>query len=161
MTALAAIGKWCLEYWYVLVIAAALLALGGWGLKMKSERDAARVEYADYRKTIAEGAVKAAEAALKKTIADQRKRDEADAENLRLQRDLAAATRRLRDARATGSLVPAAASCPERPASACFNRDALERALRDFDAGIQGLVDEGGRAVIDLDTARRWAEGLQ
>lgn len=157
MTAFYAIAKWCLEYWYVVAVAALIALLAGYGVTMRAERDAARSEYSDYRRQVAVAAQAAAEEALKKTIADEKRKEEADANNLRLRADLDLLTKRLRDARASSNFVPAAASCPERPASAAFDRVLLERALRDFDSAVQGLVDEGSRAVIDLDTAKRWA----
>jgi len=138
------------------VVFAALLAFAG---AMYVQRNAIKTEYAEYRTHVAQAAQAAAEQSLKKTIADEKRREESDVENLRLRTALDATTRKLRDARANSNFVPAAASCPERPSSAAFDRALLERALRDFDSEVQGLVDEGSRAVIDLDTAKRWAVG--
>lgn len=133
---------------------AGLLAFAG---AMYVQKNAIKTEYAEYRTQIAQAAQAAAEVALQKTIADEKKKEVADADNLRLRGDLAVLTKRLRDARANSNFVPATASCPERPLSAAFNREALERALRDFDSEVQSLIDEGSRAVIDLDSAKAWA----
>ena len=135
-----------------------MLALGAYGLAMKSQRDAIRAEYAEYRTQVAVAAQAAAEQALKKTIEDEKRKEEADVENLRLVAALNAATRRLRDARAGSNFVPATPACPARPESACLDRTQLEHALRTLDTEVQSLVDEGSRAVIDLDTAKRWAQ---
>lgn len=94
-----------------------------------------------------------------RTAADKAAKEKADEEN-RVARDrLLATIGKLRRERAGSSFVPAAPSCPERPASACLDRAELERALRNLDAGVQGLVDEGSKAVTDLNTAKRWAQG--
>lgn len=138
-----------------LVLAGVLVV---YGISMRTERDIARAEYSEFRREVAIAAQAAAEQALKKTIADQKRKEEADADNLRLRGDLDLLTKRLRDARASSNFVPAAPSCPDRPDSAAFDRTLLERALRTLDSEVQGLVDEGSRAVIDLDTARRWAK---
>lgn len=137
------------------VVVGVLLAYVG---MLRLERDHIKAEYAEYRTNVAKAAQAAAEAALQKTIADEKRKEEADAENLRLHADLDAAARKLRDARRNSSFVPPAPSCPERPASACFDRAILERALRDLDSEVQGLVDEGDRAIVDLETAKKWAQ---
>jgi hypothetical protein len=129
-----------------------------YGATMRTQRDIARAEYSDFRRDIAIAAQAAAEEALKKTIADEKRKEEADERNLRLRSDLAVLSKRLRDARASSNFVPPAASCPERPNSAAFDRTLLERALQQLDSEIQGLIDEGDAARIDLDTAKRWAK---
>lgn len=149
---------WLLANWKLVAIGALIAILGAYGMTMRTQRDIARAEYSDYRRNVAVAAQAAAEQALQKTIEDEKKKEKADEENLRLRTALDATTRRLRDARAASSFVPAAASCPSRPESASFDRTLLERALRDLDSEVQGLVDEGSRAVIDLDSAKRWAQ---
>ena len=114
MSALIAIGKWCIEYWYVIVIAALIAFLAGWGQTMKSERDSIKAEFAEYKAERAEADAKATREALAKTIADERKKEQADAENENLKRDLAARTNELRAERSLLSLVP-----PARPGSVC------------------------------------------
>lgn len=138
-----------------LVVVGVLLA---YGFTMEKQRDRARNEYSDFRREVAIAAQNAAEQALKKTIADEKRKEEADAENLRLQRALADTARRLRDARASSNFLPTAPSCPERPASACFQREDLERALQRLDSGVSSLLEEGDRAIVDLETAKRWAK---
>lgn len=147
-----------LLYWKQIAVAVFIALLVGYGQTMRVQRDMARNEYSDFRREVAIAAQAAAEQALKKTIADEKRKEEADVENVRLNAALAAATRKLRDARASSSFVPAAASNAPSPANATFDRAELERALRAFDSEIQGLVDEGSRAIVDLDTAKRWAQ---
>jgi Tfp pilus assembly protein PilV len=140
-------------FWEAIVVAALLAAVG----YQTMQKNIIKTEYAEYRTQVAQAAQAAAEQALKKTVEDERKKEAADAENLRLHAALDVTAKRLRDARRDSQFVPAAASCPDRPSSAAFDRTILERALRDLDTEVQGLVDEGSRAVIDLDTAKRWA----
>lgn len=151
---------WCIANWKVVAVGLLVAILAAYGVTMRTQRDIARAEYSDYRRDVAVAAQAAAEQALKKTIADEKRKEEADEENMRLQRSLADATRKLRDARAASSFVPATASCPSRPESACFQRADLERALRELDQEVQRLVDEGSRAVVELDTVKRWAQEM-
>jgi len=85
-------------------------------------------------------------------------KQEADNENKRTTAALLADIKRLRNARASGSFVPGSASAPASPDRATFDRAELEQSIRDFDTGVQGLVDQGSQAVIDLDSAKRWAQ---
>jgi len=146
-----------LLYWKQIAVAVFIALLVGYGQTMRVQRDIARNEYSDFRREVAISAQAAAENALKKTIADEKRKEEADANNLRLRSDLAVLTKRLRDARANSNFVPAAPAGSDSPARATFDREALERAIRAFDSEVQGLIDEGSRAVVDLDTAKRWA----
>lgn len=90
--------------------------------------------------------------------ADKKRKEHADVENKRTLDGLRADVKRLRDARAGGGFVPAAAPGTHRPDLACFDRTELERAIRDLDHAVQGLVDEGSEAAVNLDTARIWAQ---
>ena len=144
-------------FWEAVVVAA-LLAFAG---AMYVQKNAIKTEYAEYRTQVAQAAQKASELALQRTIADEKKKEEADAENLRLHAALDATTRKLRDARANSNFVPAAASGSISPATACFSRTDLERALQQLDGEVQGLIEEGDRAIVDLDTAKKWARASQ
>lgn len=97
-------------------------------------------------------------AANLREAADKSKKEHADAENKRSLDRLRADNQRLRDARAGGSFVPAAAPGAGRPDLACFDRPELEHALRGFDSEVQGLVDEGDEAAVNLETAKAWAQ---
>ena len=148
-----------LSNWRLVLEVVIVGLLVAYGVTMKAERDTLKAEYAEYRTLVAKAAQAAAEESLKKTIEDEKRKEAADAENMRLNRQLADAARRLRDARAASNFVPAASPGAASPERACFGRTELERTLQQLDAGIQELITEGDRAVIDLDTARRWAQG--
>lgn len=104
------------------------------------------------------------ELARKRAIAkDEENRiakEKADAQNAKSRRDLDglyAAYRSLRDQPRHGSLLPAAPSGAASPATATFDRASLDRALSGFDKGVTGLLSEGDAAIVDLNTAKRWA----
>ena len=63
---------------------------------------------------------------------------------------------RLRAARANTDYLPAPAPTSQRPDLACFLRADLERAIRQLDADVSGIVAEGDTARLRLDTAIRW-----
>lgn len=124
----------------------------GWRL------DAVRAEFkgfVDVTRALGEAAQKES---IRREAADKTKKDQANAENKRTIDSLRADVKRLRDARAGGSFVPAAPAGSLRPELACFDRPELERAIRGLDRTVQGLVDEGSEATVNLDTARAWAQ---
>lgn len=124
----------------------------GWRL------DAVKAEFkgfVDTTRALGEAAQKLSDATK---AADKKRKDQADAENKRTIDTLRADVKRLRNARAGGDFVPTAAPGADRPDLACFDRAELERAIRDLDRGVQGLVDEGSEAAVNLDTARTWAQ---
>ena len=130
-----------------------------------SLKDVARVQQA-YDSFKAQVKVEGEEAQKKATAAiaaAKQDKEKADAQNVKAKSDLAglyAAYRSLRDqrSRAGGGILPPAAPGSASPESITFNRSGLDNALSGFDAGVTGLLEEGDRAIVDLDTARRWAQ---
>lgn len=94
-------------------------------------------------------------------LADLKNKERADDENKRTVATLRADVKRLRDERdrARGSYVPPAPAGAARPDLACFDRAALESALRELVVEVRGLVDEGAAATVDLNTAKLWEQG--
>lgn len=134
-------------------IAAGILALSVGGYIWHSE--ATKTNFAQYKARI-EALAQAREAENAREVLRQAKNKErTDAEHDRRLRDMRAANKRLRD-ELSASFVPAASPSSTNPDRACFDRGELDRALRDFAQGVQGLVEEGGEAVIGLDAARDW-----
>lgn len=111
--------------------------------------------FVDTTKTQGEAAIKLAKA---KEDQDKLNKQKADDENKLTIANFTTTIKRLRDARTSSSYVPASASVAASPNRACFSRGELESAIRTFDQEIQGFVDEGSTAVIDLDTAKHWAQ---
>ncbi len=60
-------------------------------------------------------------------------------------------------ARADGQFVPAAASTAGDPGRACFDRTALESAIRGLFADVRAGADKCRAVEIDLNGARTWA----
>lgn len=153
-------------YWLQILVAAAFASLTVYAGAQKmaandarADRDKVKAEFAEYKAAQAESAVLAAKAALMKTIADEKRKEAADAENETLKRDLADATRRLRDAAniSGGSMpaAPAGSRCPD--GQTCFDTAEYQRADGAFVGGARSLADEGTALNADLDTAKRWA----
>ena len=139
--------------------AAGALSGGGAAWTVQGWRlDAVQAKFDGFVATTRTAGEAAQKAATLREAADKSKKEQADAENNRTLDRLRADNQRLRNTRAGSSFVPAAAPGTGRPDIACFDRPELERALRGFDLGIQGLVDEGSAATVNLDTARGWAQ---
>lgn len=90
--------------------------------------------------------------------ADKSRKEQADAENNRTLAGLRADVKRLRNARAGSSYLPAAAPGTDRPERIAFDRAELESAIRSLDQEVSGIVGQGDEARVNLDTAKRWAQ---
>lgn len=149
-------GTWWI---YAAVLAAAFAAGGTAAWQFQGARlDKVQAEYDGFvgmTRILGEAAAKAA---TEQAARDLKAKQGADRENQTTLDTLRADIKRLRDQRAGSSIVPAAAAGASRPDLACFDRSELERAIRAFDADIQGLVDEGSAATVNLDSAKKWAQ---
>jgi len=96
-----------------------------------------------------------------KAAEDKRTKESSDHEYQITLAGLRADNKRLRDARASGRIVPAAPAGSRSPDLACFDRAELEQALQRFDSGIAGLFDEGDTDAIGLNVARSWAARIR
>ena len=143
-----------------------LLLLGGvWGHGWikgsgheKVRYNALQAEYVTFKAEVAAEGKQAQERAAAQALSDKKRKETADESHKQTVAALDIAVRGLRSARVGASFVPSAGACPGSPARAGFDRAELERTLREFDTGVQGLVDEGSRAVIGLDNAKVWAQ---
>jgi hypothetical protein len=138
----------------------AALIIGGLGIALKvqtSRLDSVKTEYAAFRAQVAaEG--KIAQAKTIATIAaDKAKQEKANVDHAKAVVTLNATIKRLRKSRPSSSFVPATATASLSFDRACFDRPQLERAIREFDSGVQGLVDEGSQVMVDLNAAKEWA----
>lgn len=154
------IGNPMLMIWIALgAFVAGALTGGGAAWTVQGWRlDAVKAEYkgfVDTTRTMGEAAKEKAEATK---AADKKRKDQADAENKRTLDRLRADNQRLRNARAGSNFVPTAAAGASRPDLAAFDRAELERSIQRLDAGIQGLIDEGDEAAVNLNTAKTWAQ---
>jgi hypothetical protein len=153
--------------WAALGAGAVILALGI-ALKVQSSRlETAQTKLAEVKGQYAafKGETKrlgdAAEKRRKDVEAkDRADKEKADAENKDLRRELDARRKQLRDRANSpgGSVVPSAPASAESPDRICFDRKELTGALQRFVDGVAELVGEGAQTVIDLDTAKNWAQ---
>ena len=126
-----------------------------------------KAEYAEFKGGV-EALGKAAEKAAKeKEAKDKLAKEKADDDKKRLTTDLAATAKRLRDANSRRSTVSAPAPSAASPDRICLDPTKLTSAVRSFgegigrfEDGVLGIVVEGSQAVIDLDSAKRWAQAL-
>ena len=147
-------------WWIYAAIAAAAFATGGtaaWRFQ-GARLDTVKAEFAGFMSTTRVLGEAAKKAAAEQTARDLKAKQGADHENQTAIATLRADIERLRRARAGASYVPPAAAGASRPDLACFDRAELERAIRTLDSEVQGYVDQGSEATVNLDTARRWAQ---
>ena len=144
------------SYWQIMAIGLLVAAVGGYIYHCESSK----IKSAEFLGGV-QALGKQAEQDASDTIKDHiARKDKADAENKVVRAALATRTRELRDARARGSYVPAAAPGAKRPDLATYNRAELDGAIRRLDEGVQELIGEGDAARIDLDTAKQWIQDL-
>lgn len=92
----------------------------------------------------------------KQAMRDLKNKERADENYQRNITRLRADVKRLRNASA--SLVPPAPAGSPSPERACFDRGAIDTALRAFTDGVAGLIEEGDAAIIGLDEAKAWSK---
>lgn len=150
---------WCLSNWKLVAVGVLVAILGAYGVTMRTQRDIARAEYSDFRREIAVAAQAAAEQALKRTIADEKRKEESDAAHAKTVATLTDSIGRLRLERddARSRFLPPTAAAPDRPDLACFDRAEYLGAYRDLVSEVRGPADEGTAATVDLDAAKGWA----
>lgn len=146
------------------VILALSVALKVQSSRLESEQQAHVATQAKFAGFVAETKRLGDEAKAKadaQAKADKQAKEKTDASYKSDLANLADAYRRLRDSRAGagGSILPAPEAGSRSPERASFNRAELDLALRNFDTGVAGIVEEGDKARIGLDAAKRWAAG--
>jgi len=134
-----------------------ILALSAAVWVQTARLDAAKAKYATFKAGV-EALGRAAEVAAKKqTLADIAKKEKSDAENSKTIADLRAVNRRMRNASASRSFLPAPTAAAPSPATATVDRPKFERAMEYLDERGAGIAEKGDEARINLDSAIRWA----
>lgn len=146
------------------VLGVALLAAAAFGAAKMHAHDQARYDaleakFEAFKDSAAALGREAKAAAAAREATDKTRKETADAENSAALATLAADIQRLRNARPRGGFLPAPGPAARSPDAVSFQRAELERALRAFDSGAAGLVAEGDKARVDLDSAKKWAHG--
>lgn len=141
-----------------LAVGAVVLALSGAVYVQTLRVTACKAEFAEFRGGV-EALGKAAEKAAKdKEAMDKILKEKADAANKSNTDTLRATVKRLRDARPGGGGLSSPTPTATSPDRTCFDPGKLAGALRSLDQGVLGIVESGSKAVIDLDTAKAWAQ---
>jgi len=91
-------------------------------------------------------------------LSEQQAKRKADDENKLTLTALRADNKRLRSDRARSNFVPPAGAEARRPNLACFDRAELESAIQLLDGRVSPIVDQGSEAVVNLNTAKTWAQ---
>jgi hypothetical protein len=141
--------------WVTLALACA--ALFGYGY-VKGHHSA-ELDFERYKGGV-ESLAKQAEARTATRIqSDKLNKETADADHTKAIARLAADNRRLLNARANSNILPAstAPAGSVEAGSIKFNREQLERAIQQLDAGVSGLIEKGDEARLSLNIARQWA----
>ena len=139
------------------IAAGAIIAALGIGLKIQTARlDTVKTEYAQFRAGVKVVGEQTQVRKVEIELANKQRKERADAENIRTIAALDADNKRLRDERASRSLLPERAAGPGRADRITFDRAELDAALRKYEAGIQGLLEEGDKARVNLNTGRQW-----
>lgn len=154
-----------LANWRLVLLAVLLAAIGvqTWRLdRSQAAHTKLEAEFNAFKGAVAALGEQAKREAAAKEASDRANKEKADAENAKTRRDLAGvydAYRKLRDARgASGGGLSIPGPITSGPAGTCFDPAQLRGALRALDEGILGIAQTGDQAVIDLDTAKRWAQ---
>lgn len=143
-----------------LAIGGAVVLLLSWGaLYIQTQRlETVKDEYAEFAAMVKVAGEQAQKAADAQAAQDKRNKERADAEHMRATTALRADIARMRESRSGGNFLSPAAPGAKRPDLACYDRTELESAIRGLDKGLQGLVDEGSQATVDLNTLKLWAQ---
>lgn len=156
-------GNPTLLLWLALGAFALGLASGG-GVAWKAQSwrlDSVQAKYDGFVATVKAEGEAAEKVAKAQTAEDKRNKERVDHDYQTTIAGLAADVKRLRDDRARSGYVPAAPAGSRSPGLACFDRAELEQALRRFDDGISGILEEGDADAVGLNVARSWAAGIR
>ena len=143
---------------YLIAGIAFLAALGG--LYYKVHHDGYEQGASEVR-TAWQAANTAAEKDARKKEADDKKRKEQiDADHDKAVAALNDTISKLRTEsdKRRATFLPATPTASASADTACFDRNAYLGAYGELVKGLRGLADEGSKAVVDLDTAKRWAQ---
>ena len=145
-----------------LVIAGLAFALlGAWGAWNRYQFNAVTAEYESFKVSTKAAGIAAQQAADARIAADKVRKEQSDeklnkriatlkSDNVRLQRNSSA------------SSLPAPAPDSKCPSGlACYDKGELEQTIRQLDAEVSQLVDEGSEISLRLDTAIRWAASIK
>jgi hypothetical protein len=143
--------------WGAIAAGAVILALSGAVYVQTVRLNATKAEFATFRGGVEALGRKAQADKIAKEAADKSRKETADAEHSAALAALSSTVAKLRARPGSGRLPPAPV-CPGDPAGADRYRSESERAYRDLVAGLREEADRSSKAVIGLNSAKRWAQ---
>lgn len=160
------IATFLLGHWRAVVALVVVAVLATYIETLRIERDVAyaaeataKAALTTFKAEVSALGEKAENARIAKEAADKSRKEAARAENSAALATLAGDIGRLRAERDSArlSILPPGPASPGGADIACFDRPAIERAYGGLVTGLRGLGDEGAKATVDLNTAKRWA----
>jgi hypothetical protein len=151
--------------WLLLIVLAGI-SVGLWYAYDKIDQRACQrcaqkvqLEFDKFKADLAKASAQAELIRKGQEYVDAQRKSEADNRGARELDKLRADNKRLRDqARARGPVLPPAAPGAKHPERAPIDRAEFERAYRELAEEVRGVGEEGDKARIGLDTAKRWAQ---
>jgi hypothetical protein len=131
---------------------------GAWwiqGLRL----DALRAEHKTFVTTIKMQGDVAKKVADLRAEENKRNKESSDRDYEKTIASLRADVKRMRSEHSRSSFVPPVPTGARRSDLACFDRVELDRTLRELDAEISDLIEEGDKNAVGLNIARSWALG--
>jgi hypothetical protein len=143
---------------YVILGLGIALALSLVALKVQTARlQSVTADFEVFQNRVAALGKAAEERTKEKESRDKKLKESVDRENKRLRDSNTTLARQLRESRSGRSFVPPAPTGSASPNVATFDRAELESAIQRLDERVSGIIEKGDQAVIDLDSAKRWA----
>lgn len=148
----------------LLALVAAVLTLGGIASCEHKEKVAIQATFDAFKIQVETVGKDAAKAAKAQELVDNAKKAKADDDRKKLLADNATLVKRLSSYNSNRSTVSAPTPSPGSADRICFDPTLFTGALRGFDEGLQryesgvfGIAKEGSKAIINLDSAKKWA----
>ena len=149
----------------LIAVFSAVFSAGAWvnGARWEIKYNALEASFTTFKTSVATLGERARTAAVERQLKDLKIKEKADASNARMHANSRAVIEQLRRERdsASGGGLSAPAPSTADPGRTCFDPAGLAGALRSLDEGLLGIIEEGTKAVIDLDTAKAWAKEIR
>lgn len=149
----------------VIVVLASALGFTTWRWTECHESKAAlRGEYTQFVEAVKKRGEDQEKETAAKIKADQKWEQENNAKTAKTIATLRAERDKLRNGRKDtgGSILPPVKAGSSSPETACFDRSEFERAvgesLRRFRSVVDGIIDQGDEARVNLDGAKEWSQ---
>ena len=145
-----------------LLIASIVILILGAGLAIQTKRvESCKADYARFVAEVKTIGVEAEKKAKAQEAIDLKAKEKSDAQAKSDRTRIAMLSKRLRDANSRSSTVSQLPLTTNRPDLSAFDRAELDRAIRDYQSEILGLIEKGAEAIVDLDVAKEWIKEVK